>query len=195
MPGVICGSCGKGTNVSFRRGTRLADIGCPSCGKANLHLRSAGQPNRHKGRKYVNCVACGRRNLHPRYPEFAWQEKYGRDVTYPAGSPCCRYGHEPVPAARTRHDTVHRELTDLLGRRDNWATDAECDALEEAAIGRPPARGECPVCKPWQEQGMYGGWAYHVDGYAFERGTALVASCDWCGNTILLATLAREAVS
>ena len=191
MPGVTCGSCGQGTSVSFRRGTRLADIGCPSCGKTELHLRSAGQPNRHKGRTYVNCIACGRRGLSPRYPEFDWQEKAGPDVTYPAGSPCCRYSHEPVPAARVRPEAVHARIRELLGPRANrtWGTGEERAALEAVATVEAPERGECPVCKPWQPHGMYGGWAYHVEAEAFERGVALVACCDWCLNTILLATL------
>lgn len=199
MPGVTCGSCGKGTNVSFRRGTRLADISCPSCGKTDLHLRSAGRASNHKGRKYVNCVACGRRNLSPLYPEFEWVPRFcGKDEgPYPAGSPCCRFGHEPVPAARVRPEIVHRQIEALLGPRTRrtWGTDEERSALEATATAQAPERGECPVCKPWQKHGMYGGWSYHVEAEAFERGVALVACCDWCSNTILLATLTHEAVS
>lgn len=195
MPGVTCGSCQQSTNVSFHRGTRLADIPCPSCGKTDLHTATAGRANRHKGRTYEHCAACGKRGLGHAHPPFEWEPKYryrNRDHPgpYPAGTPAC-WSEEAVPAARTRHEAIHGHLVELLGARGNWATDEERAALEAAATGQPPERGECPACKPWQEPGIYGGWAYHVNAYAFERGTALVASCDWCGNTILLATLAR----
>jgi hypothetical protein len=146
VPGVTCSECGAGTDVSFRRGTRLADVECPGCGAKALHLRSAGQPNRHRGKQYERCARCGKKGLHHTRPGFTWIPRYGTvDVgPFPAGSPAC-WSCEPVPAARTDHGLVLHSVEARLGKHDIWNwPDDNAHAVLEAAAKRIPAT--CPVC-------------------------------------------------
>jgi hypothetical protein len=186
VPGVVCGECGKGTNVSFRRGTRLADIACPECGKHELHLRSAGQPNRHKGRHYEFCAHCNKRGLHHSHPSFTWVPKHGilpGDAgPFPIGSPAC-WACDPVPAARVPSRVVMRAAEARLGPKSlwEWPDDNSQDVVEAAS--KVPAA--CPVC-------ISVGWRngqFHTQAYLFERGTALLGNCWRCGHTILLAAM------
>jgi len=193
MPGVTCAGCGHATNVSFRRGVKLSAIACPECGKTELRLRSAGQPNRSKGRTYEKCIKCGRRGLHHKHLAFEWTCKYSapgyNDEVYPAGTPCCWF-HEPVPASRTSYAEVIRALTARLGpaSANLWATAEAADQMEACARPVPAA---CPICTAADlpERG------FHTQAYAYQRGTALVAICDGCCHTIELATLVSSAAS
>lgn len=191
MPGVACQGCGRGTNVSFRRGTRLADIPCPYCQKQELKLPTAGRPSPNAGRKYEHCAKCGKRGLHHVHPLFDWTPKYGTGEVFSAGTPCCVY-HEPVPAARTAHATVHGSLTTRLGPRrpglSCWATKDERAALERLAATQPQL---CHVCA---DAGLpqHG---FHTQAYGFTGGIALVAVCEGCGDTILLASGTAQARS
>jgi hypothetical protein len=183
MPGVTCGSCGAEDLVRFARGTRLAGIPCRKCGLPDLKMNSAARPSPGPSRTYELCVIDGKRGLHHRHPPYAWTLKHGvADHQYPAGSPCC-WWHQPVPAARVRYDTVVRDLDHRLGGHDPSNSWAEHDrpALEALTAGPPPA---CPMC---QAAGI-GPRRFHTQALLFADGTALVATCEGCAHTILLAT-------
>jgi hypothetical protein len=198
MPGVVCGSCGHGAHVSFRRGTRLAEIACPGCGAKELRMPRRDGASTPAGRTYETCVMCGKRRLSPLRPGYEWEPKYaiGNPGPYPAGSPCCS-SHEPVPAARTTHARVISDLEERLGplAAGDWAADdATWAALD--AIARP-APHRCPVCarSGHSRQSMYAG----EDGdftttqaYQFERGAALLTWCWDCEHTLELAALGSD---
>jgi hypothetical protein len=191
MPGVICGECNHETAVRFRRGTRLADIRCPSCGQPALKMSTAGRANPNAGRTYERCAKCNKRGLHHKHPPFGWVPKYAAadDGPYPARSPCCWF-HESVPAARTSYDHVTRALDARLGpaSANLWATAGAAAELEACA---PPVPAACPICTAagLPERG------FHTQAHAYQRGTALLAICDGCCHTIELTTLASSAAT
>jgi hypothetical protein len=193
MPGVTCANCGTGTNVSFRRGTRLADLGCPNCGKTELRLRSAGQASKNKGRTYERCIIDGKRSLSHLHPAFEWTPKYSLAAeAHPAGEPCC-WSHEPVPVTRTRSEVVLNSLVVILGprglggRRDPdpaWATDEQLATME--AMADIPET--CPIC-------VSVGWTdgrFEVSWPAFKHGIALIGHCWRCGHTIELIRISSD---
>ena len=190
MPGVTCSECGAGTNVSFRRGTRLADIECPGCGAKALHLRSAGQPNRHRGQQYERCARCNKRGLSHQHPPFAWVPKDAAVNTgpFPIGSPAC-WSCDPVPCARVDSPRAHRGAEAVLGKLDiwNWPDDNAREVLEAAA--KVPAA--CAVC-------ISVGWRdgkYDTNAHLYENGAALLGHCWRCGHTILLAAMTHQEIA
>lgn len=191
MPGVTCSECGAGTNVSFRRGTRLADVECPGCGAKALHLRSAGEPNRHRGKQYERCARCGKKGLHHAHPGFTWMPRHGTVDAgpFPPGSPGC-WSCEPVPATRIDHGLVLHSAEARLGKHDiwNWPDDNACAVLEAAA---GPVPGACPVCVSvgWRDS------RFHTQAYLYENGSALLGSCWRCGHTVLLAAMTAQEIA
>lgn len=195
MAEVVCGGCGQAASVRLTRGTRLAGLSCPSCGAQDLHRPRPAGAGTTAGRTYETCVMCGKRGLSLLHRPYEWEPKYpdASPGPYPAGSPCCWF-HEPVPAARTTHPHVIRDLEERLGPLDarlSLPDDATQAALD--AIARP-APHQCPVCTAFghSQESMYAvedGDFSASQAYQFDRGSALLAWCWDCGHTLELAAL------
>ena len=206
MPAYRCSQCGKHTNVPSTRGSRIKDHPCEHCGtEGTLQGATAGRTSKNAGRSYQRCAACDRRGLDHTHPRFAWEPKYGytaRPGPYPAGSPAC-WREEPAPAARTRHQTVHRELVARYGERGlggpgqpgtAWASDDEQRRMgvpvgwDETWVD-PRLREVCEVCghRPADDGRSC---SHHVGAYRFERGAAAVLVYEGCQHTRLIAELA-----
>lgn len=184
MPTVICQQCANTTTVAFRRGFRLATIGCPTCGATKLHLPHKDTANVNAGRRYEHCTRCQRRGLNLTHPAWPWEPKYVQAGPFPAGTPACRV-EEPVPATgRIRHRDVHDAVVAVLGPRQRWASNDEEQHLHTTAAPLPDT---CPVCTP-AGPGWNSGFFHQA--YRFAGGLALLAVCESCHHTILRAALA-----
>jgi hypothetical protein len=200
VPAYRCSECGQRTEVRNTRGSRIADHPCGHCGaEGTLQGATAGRTSKHAGRRYERCAACDKRGLDHAHPPFEWEPKHGyaaRPGPFPARSPAC-WREEPVPAARTRHETIHRELEARLGPRgqggpgqpgSGWASDDEQRRMGlpvgwDEVWADPRLKETCQVCghaprRPDDDHST----SHHIGAYRFERGAAAVLVCDGCGH-------------
>jgi DNA-directed RNA polymerase subunit RPC12/RpoP len=191
MPAYSCSACGGMTEVPNTRGSRIRGRACAHCGaEGTLHGATAGRPSKHEGKTYERCAACGKRGLRHAHPAFAWEPKWSVTADqgpHPSSSPAC-WTCEPVPAARTRHATLHAQLEQRWGSRrlrGSWAGDTE-----QAALALDAAAVDGWTCRVCGDLEIPGGWssAQFLMSYPrFERGIAAVADCQRCGHSVLLA--------